>query len=138
MSTRDKNFTIPDAEAFSWEGWPFGGFPHSEQNLIFGVTMLSHGSPLDFFPSHMAAPGRKAFEDIRQAHSWQNLLELSIMVPHTGVLLPSSTVLGQGIVWMSWLAGTNTFFPHCGQNFPLPCSVNPHSQSILDYFSYKT
>lgn len=137
MSIREKNFAIPDAEVFIWEGCPFGGSPHSEQNLMLGVTMLSHGSPLDFSPSHMAAPGRKAFEDIRQAHSWQNLLELSIMVPHAGVLLPSSTVLGQGIVWMSWLAGANTFFPHCEQNFTSACSVDPQSQSILDYFSYK-
>lgn len=121
-----------------WAGPVFGGFPHSEQNLVLGVTMLSHGSPLGFFPLHIAARGRKAWRDICQPHPIQNLLELSIMVPHTGVLLPSSTVLGHVAVWMSCAAGTNTFFPHSGQNFALPCSVNPHSQSIMDGSSCKT
>lgn len=122
----------------SWAGPVFGGFLHSEQNLMFGVTMLSHSSPLDFFPLHIAAPGRNAWRDICQPHSIQNLLELWIIVPHTGVLLPSSTVLGHGTVWMSCAAGDNTFVPHSGQNFALPCSVNPHSQSIMDDSSNKT
>lgn len=83
-----KTFNLP-VEMVSWTGPVFGGFPHSEQNFMFGVTMLSHGSPLDLFPSHIAAPGRKAWGDIFQPHPIQNLFELCIIVPHTGVLLPS-------------------------------------------------
>lgn len=82
-----KIFTLPNAEV-SCEGQLSGGFPHSEQNLMFGVTMLSHGSPLGLFPTHMAAPGRKALGFINQPHPLQNWFELWISAPHTGILLP--------------------------------------------------
>lgn len=73
----------------SWNRLVWGGFSHSEHISLLGVTMLSQGSPFDFDPSHILAPVINVLGLIGQPHPMQNLFELLIVVPHTGVLLPS-------------------------------------------------
>jgi hypothetical protein len=119
-------FLLPSAEI------PMpGGLPHSEQNLLLGVTMLSQGSPFGLIPVHIVAPGRKTLGSTRQPHSVQNLLELSILFPHwLGSLRPSSIVFGHGTVGVLAVAWVDTFCPHIGQKLSVSLSANPHSQSI--------